>query len=268
MSEQAKAPTAQDLYEICVQSPRHVVDLLRAIHGHEPRRLGEDFAGSGAVSRAWVELSDQHHAWCVDRDAEALERCSEAPRLNARVGDVLDEPSSVDAIWVGNFSIGYHHDRPSLLAYLRHARSRLDAAGVFVCDTYGGESALLIGDVHRYHPLPKHLAPDGTGAWRVRYTWEQRQADALTGMVTNALHFRVERAGVIEAEYIDAFVYRWRLWGVPELRDAMAEVGFGSTTVYAQLPDAIDDNGKPYIRPMEADDLDDSFIVCVAGRAE
>lgn len=268
MSEQARAPTAQDLYETCVQSPRHVVDLLRAIHGHEPRRLGEDFAGSGAVSRAWVELSDEHQAWCVDRDATALDRCSATPRVHTRVGDVLEEGSHVDAIWVGNFSIGYHHDRASLLAYLRHTRSRLEPSGVFVCDTYGGESAYLMGEVHRYHPLPKHLAPDGTGAWRVRYTWEQRKADALTGMVTNALHFRIERAGVIEAEHIDAFVYHWRLWSVPELRDAMADAGFVSTTVYGQLPDAVDDEGQPYIRPMEADDLDDNFIVCVAGRAE
>lgn len=268
MSEHAKAPTAQELYEICVQSPRHVVDLLRAIHGQEPQRLGEDFAGSGAVSRAWIELSDQHRAWCVDRDSAALTRCTEAARIHTRVGDVLEEPSSVDAIWVGNFSIGYHHDRASLLAYLRHARSRLDRAGAFVCDTYGGESAYLMGEVHRYHPLPQHLAPDGTGAWRVRYTWEQREADALTGMVTNALHFRIERAGVIEAEHIDAFVYHWRLWSVPELRDAMAETGFASTAVYGQLPDAVDDEGRPFIRPMAADNLDDSFIVCVAGRAE
>ena len=52
-----KTPTAQDLYEVCVQSPTHVVDLLRAIHGGEPTRLGEDFAGSGAVSRASTPVS-------------------------------------------------------------------------------------------------------------------------------------------------------------------------------------------------------------------
>jgi len=190
-------------------------------------------------------------------------------RLSARVGDVRDETASVDVIWVGNFSIGYHHDRPGLLAYLGHVRTRLEAGGVFVCDTYGGESAFLLGEVHRYHQLPKALAPDGTGGWRVRYTWEQREADPLTGMVTNALHFRVERAGVIEAELIDAYVYRWRLWSVPELRDAMAEAGLRHTAVYGQLPEAVDEGGRPYIRPIEGpDDLDDSFIVCVAARAE
>lgn len=268
MSEpQTRTLQAQDLYELCVQSPSHVVQLLRAIHGEEPLLLGEDFAGSGAVGRAWVAQSQHHHAACVDRDAHALQRCQDTPRIATRVGDNLEENTPADAIWVGNFSIGYLHDRPSLLAYLRHVRTRIKQGGVFVCDTYGGETAYTIGQVHRFHPLPQHLAPDGKGGWRVRYTWEQREADPLKGMVTNALHFRIERAGVIEAEHIDAFIYHWRLWSVPELRDAMHEAGFTSTDVYAQLPEAVDDQGRPYIRPIEhADELDGSFIVCVAGR--
>lgn len=270
MSEQAShAPTAQDLYEICVQSPAHVVDLLRAIHGDEPTLLGEDFAGSGAVSRAWVAQCKDHRAWCVDRDARALSRCDGVTRIETRVGDVMEEPARVDAIWVGNFSIGYHHDRESIVAYLKHVRSRLKPGGVFVCDTYGGETAHTIGEVHRFHPLPAQHAPDGKGGWRVRYTWEQREADPLTGMVTNALHFRIERAGIIDAELIDAFIYRWRLWSVPELRDAMREAAFSDTAVYNQLPDAVDEEGRPYIEPIfDATELDDSFIVCVAGRRE
>jgi hypothetical protein len=261
------APTAQDLYELCVQSPAHVVSLLRAIHGEEPLRLGEDFAGSGAVSRAWVAQSAEHRAWCVDRDAGALARCAGADRIETRVGDVMDEPSSVDAIWVGNFSIGYLHDRAGLMAYLRHVRWRLASGGVFVCDTYGGETAYTIGEVHRFHPLPAELAPDGKGGWRVRYTWEQREANPLTGMVTNALHFRIERAGMIDAERIDAFIYHWRLWSIPELRGAMLEAGFASTDAYGQLPDAVDGDGRPYIQPTEdPEDVEDSFILCVAGR--
>ncbi|OAB63163.1 hypothetical protein AY599_15770 [Leptolyngbya valderiana BDU 20041] len=269
MSELANSPTAQDLYEICVQSPKHVVDLLRAIHGNEPVRLGEDFAGSGAVGRAWVAQGGAHQAWCVDQDAEALARCHGVEGVSTRVGDVMEETASVDALWVGNFSIGYHHDRVSLVAYLKHVRERLTPGGVFVCDTYGGETAFITGEVHRFHPLPAHLAPDGTGGWRVRYTWEQRQADPLTGMVTDVLHFRIERAGMIDAEYPDAFIYHWRLWSVPELRDAMTEAGFTGTAVYNQLPDAVDDQGRPYIEPIvDPSDLDDSFIVCVTGRRE
>ena len=49
----------------------------------------------------------------------------------------------------------------------------------------------------------------------------------------------------------------------------MAEAGFTTTAVYGQLPDAVDDQGRPFIRPIEdAEELDDSFIVCVAGRTE
>lgn len=268
MSEPARpTPLAQDYYELCVQSPPHVVQLVRAIHGDEPLALGEDFAGSGAVARAWVAQSDRHHAHCVDLDPVALSRCEGAPRVSTRVGDVLEETARADAIWVGNFSIGYRHDRPGLLAYLKHARARVHRGGVFVCDTYGGETAYTIGQVHRFHPLPERLSPDGTGGWRVRYTWEQREADPLTGLVTNAMHFRVERAGIIVEEVLDAFVYHWRLWSVPELRDAMLEAGFAWTGVYGQLPEAVDDQGRPYIRPIEdAGEVDGSFIVCVAGR--
>ncbi|MEO1008415.1 MAG: hypothetical protein AAFX79_07595 [Planctomycetota bacterium] len=267
MTDSRAAPSAQDLYELCVQSPPEVVRLLRAIHGGEPKILGEDFAGSGAISRAWVTQSETHIATAVDRDAGALARCDGVPRLTPIAGDALDADAQADAIWVGNFSIGYHHDRAQLVRYLANARARLHKGGVFVCDTYGGETAFLTGEVHRFHPLPEHLSPDGTGGWRIRYTWEQREADPLTGMVTDVLHFRLERAGVIDMEFPDAFVYRWRLWSVPELRDAMREAGLTRTAVYAQLPDAEDDDGTPYIRPIEdASELDDSFIVCVAGR--
>jgi hypothetical protein len=131
---------------------------------------------------------------------------------------------------------------------------------VFVCDTYGGESAFRVGGVERRHALPD-------GAF-VRYTWQQRAADPLTGMVENALHFRVIRAGAVALDLTDAFVYRWRLWSVPELRDALAEAGFGSTDVYDSLPDGVDQHGDLYVRPLtDPRELGDSFIVCVAGRS-
>ncbi len=263
-----------DLYELCVQNPGALVALLRAIHGGEARVLGEDFSGTAALSRAWVREVEGGSAVAVDHDAEPLERARGIEGVRAIVGDVrtASEPGTddVDLVWVGNFSIGELHTREALLVYLRHARLRLNAGGVFVCDTYGGESAFLVGDVHRHHPVPPELAdrlglPRGS---RVRYTWHQRHADPLTGMVENALHFRIERGGVVEHELPDAFVYRWRLWSVPELRDAMLEAGFGAVECYAQLPDAIDQDGRAHVRAIQSGEteLEDSFIVCVAGR--
>src|SRR5690606_316079 len=115
----------------------------------------------------------------------------------------------------------------ALVRYLQRSLSRLSSGGVFVCDTYGGESAFRLGSVTR-----KHAAPDGS---IVHYTWEHRSADPATGMVENAIHFRVVRAGEVVADLPDAFVYRWRLWSIPELRDAVRDAGFARTSVHLSL---------------------------------
>lgn len=257
-----------DLYELCVQSVGHLVPLLRAIHGGSPTRLAEDFCGTAALSNRWAETVRGGTALAVDLDADALAKHPDAPSVTKRRADVREIDDPADVLFVGNFSIGYLHTRAELVSYLRHARARLaDSNGVFVCDTYGGESAFCTGHVHRPHPIPKPL--DGKGGRICRYTWEQRRADPLTAMVTNAIHFRVEDCGEIVEEITDAFVYEWRLWSVPELRDAMTEGGFARTDVYAQLAEAIDDEGNAHATPVEdpAEELEDSFIVLVAARA-
>jgi hypothetical protein len=217
----------------------------------------------------------------VDLDPEplkvaALRTPKEAgTRLKLIKGDVLklsaaklNAGGAMDLIFVGNFSIGEIHRREDLVKYLRACAKRLakpsrkKPGGVFVCDIYGGETAFVEGALERTHP-----GPPTDPALRIKYTWQQRSANALTGMVENALHFRTVRAGVVEQEFTDAFVYRWRLWSVPELREAMLEAGFKATEVYAKLVDAVDDQGRPYVRPViDASELEESFIVCVVGR--
>jgi hypothetical protein len=262
----ADALSRHGLYELCVQSPGDVVAFLGAVHGHKPTILGEDFCGTAAVSRAWVRGIAGGRAVAIDADADVLaeaRRRAVAPGIEFMLGDVLattdPEPRAADVIFVGNFSIGEIHERSRLIAYLGHSRSRLGASGIFVCDVYGGESAFATGDVQRIHVAP--------GGARVRYTWEQRAADPTTGMVVCAMHFRVERAGRVLAEHRDAFVYRWRLWSVPELRDAMLDAGFARSEVSAKLADAKDQDGHVYVRPVTASGaLDESFVVFVVGR--
>lgn len=266
-----------DLYELCVQSPDDLVPFLAAIHGRSPRHLGEDFAGTAALSLRWAQAGPDRHAIAVDHDAATLGRHPPHPRVQRVVRDVLSVADPSDVIFVGNFSIGYLHTRGELLGYLTAAAERLARApnppGVFVCDTYGGESAFLVGEVHRDHwifdrpTLPDALRP--LVGRRVRYTWEQRSADPTTGRVLNALHFRIVDAdGQITHELADAFVYDWRLWSVPELRDAMLEAGFARTEVYARTADAVDESGEAHVIPIRdgGEELEESFIVCVAGR--
>jgi hypothetical protein len=250
-----------DLYELCVQSPKDLVPLLRAIHGDHPSVLGEDFSGTAALSHLWIQR-DGCTAIATDFDKEALNKRGDHERITKHERDVLEADDPCDVLFVGNFSIGYLHTRDELVEYLKHAKSRLEnSGGVFICDTYGGDTAYTLGGVHRAHPMPEGKL--------CRYTWEQHEADPTTGMVTNLIHFRVERAGVIEFELDDAFVYQWRLWSIPELRDAMDDAGFNETLVYTKLADALDDDGNAYVLPVEdgQDELEESYIVLVSARS-
>jgi len=250
------------LYERVVQSPEKVVAFLRSIHGRSPSALGEDFCGTAAVSRTWVKLVPDGLAVAVDLDASVLERAHGAERLERIQGDARSatDPARhpADVIFVGNFSIGEIHERPGLVRYLARCRERLRHGGVFVCDTYGGSSAFRIGAIERSHWIE--------GGIRVRYVWEHRTADPSTGRVVCAMHFRLERGGVIFESIEDAFVYDWRLWSVPELRDAMTEAGFAWTEAREDLYGGAGVGiGMAGERSKASLDDSEGFIVCVVG---
>jgi hypothetical protein len=267
-----------DLYECCLQSAGDTVPLLHAIHGGDPVVLGEDFAGTAALSRAWVLAGrgPETRAIAVDHDPGTLEEAHRradaagvpADRLVLLEGDVRTVPDptlhAADIVFVGNFSIGELRTRADLVGYFRTVRGRLRPGGIVACDIYGGESAFQLGSAERLEPGPAG-GPEGIS---VLYTWEQREADPLTGRVENAVHFEVLDADEQSLGMIsDAFTYHWRLWSVPELRDAMIEAGFADTEIHARMPDAIDDDDVAYVRPIEdPDELEDSFDVLVVGR--
>jgi hypothetical protein len=256
-----------------VQNPKRVAPFLAAVHGGKPAVLREDFCGTGAVCRAWVTggsmggppVPGGRKAIAVDQDAEPLSRLRGTPGVKIVRANVLDCPLRADVISATNFPIGYWHTRDELITYLRLCRERLRPKGIFVCDTYGGATAFTRGTLTR-----DIWTEDGI---RIHYTWEQREADPLTGMVIDCLHFRAHApggppsGGEVLYQEADAFVYHWRLWSVPELREAMAEVGFRASEVYSELADAEDSDGQVYVRSVDDPrELDDSFVVLVAAR--
>lgn len=267
--------TRFDCYELCVQSPRHVAEFLRGLHGEAPTVLREDFCGTAAISRRWAadaaRQGELARAVAVDLDPDAV---AEA-RRRAGVAGVADRVEVIhadalapagpgegcDCVFVGNFSIGYIHDRSTLVRYLRESRQRLAmgrggfGGGVFACDTYGGAGAYRLGGITRRHP--------SQGREVVHYHWTHDAADPRTAMVENSISFRVEIDGEVVAELPRAFVYRWRLWSMAELRDAMLEAGFESIEVYRDI------NVAPGRRPVavaEPAELGDDWIVVVAAR--
>lgn len=247
-----------DLYELAATDPRRTIPFLLAVHGAAPATLREDFCGSGALARAWASSDPARSSIAVDQDPEALEalrtRLSDdaRARVTFRCADVMAATDQADLIAALNFPIGYFHRRDALLAYLRHAHACLRPSGVLVLDTYLGRDAFTPSEVDQ--DLPGGMI----------YTWEQREADPLTGRVLNAMHF--EAKGRRGPSIRDAFTYDWRLWSVPELRDTLEEAGFAAVHVYARLGDAIDGLGRVLLRPAEPDDLDDNDVVYLAAR--
>jgi hypothetical protein len=260
-----------DLFELAAQDPPREARFLEAVHGGRPRRLADDFSGPGGIARAWVALSHDHEAVCVDIDGQPLEHAREraerdlrdaARRVSYHWGGVVEAPGRVDVIAALNFAAGELHTRPELMTYLRHALARLEAGGVLVLDTYGGSDA--------WQPGVQEVrldTPDGA----VVYEWEQIEADPLTARVRNAMHFRLPDGRRLD----DAFEYDWRLWSVAELRDALREAGFRRTEVYTTLGDAIADDGRLLVHPDASDDPDapharidgvEPFVAYVVGR--
>lgn len=258
-----------DLYELCAQAPEMEARFLVAVHGRGPVVLGEDFAGPGAVARAWLALSPDHRAVIADRDPEPLDHArtraeasgSIASRLELICDDVMGVGARADVIAAFNFAMCELHTRAQLVSYLRHTVYRLNANGIFAADLYGGRDCMALGTTE------KRIR---TRAGDVRYTWEQREADPATGRVVNAMHFRTPDGRDLR----DAFTYDWRLWSTPELRDAMREAGFRSTEVHDSYGGALDGDGNlmplPISRdgeePDRSDEPDAPYVHYIVGR--
>ncbi len=256
----ARLPTRFDLYELCAQSPRLMAAFLRAVHGVEPAVLREDFSGGGAVCREWVGLIRGGRAIAVDMDPEPLRRLAGLRRVRRVCADVMACDEHADVISATNFAIGYWPTRRDLVKYLRRTRRRLRPGGIFACDTYGGATAFTTGTLVRERVTESGL--------RVRYIWEQRSANPLTGRVLDAMHFRVFRGTEVVLDLPGAFVYDWRLWSIVELREAMGEAGFSRTEVYAEIAEGVDTDGRTHVRPVkEPDELPESYVVQVVARA-
>lgn len=244
-----------DLYERCVTDGPRLARFLRAVHGRNRAILREDFSGSAALARAWAASGSP--AIAVDIDPLVLTR-AQAPGVKVVVSDAARCRLRADIIAATNFPLGYFHTRTSLVAYLKTARRSLSPRGIFAADLYGGADS--------FRPLKITQKCRGPAGERITYTWEQRHADPVTGLVLDTLSFSVT-AGSRTRKLPDAFVYRWRLWSIPELKDALADAGFRSADVYSRLGDAIDADGNLYVLPLGNDhDLDDNYVVYIVAR--
>lgn len=226
-------PRPFDRYEYylrSVQDPpstvRFLQRLFRERRGRDAQVLGEDFCAAFSISCAWVKSGPRRHAIGVDLDPEPLAYgrkhyanalSDEArSRLMLYRSDVLSPRlPSVEMIASLNFSYYVFHTREQLVAYFRNCRRRLGKHGVFVLDAFGG-------------PETQKANQDREKRDGFFYYWEQANFDPISHRATFYIHF--QRPG--ERTRKRVFKYDWRMWTIPELREALVEAGFPSVDVY------------------------------------
>jgi cyclopropane fatty-acyl-phospholipid synthase-like methyltransferase len=134
----------------------------------------------------------------------------------------------VELITALNFSYSVFKTRDRLREYFRRARESLVPGGLFVIDAFGGKDAM--DALREPRRIPASTAFDGRRVPTFTYVWDQEQFNALDHHIRCSIHFRFRDGSRLER----AFIYDWRLWTLPELKELMLEAGFASVEFFME----------------------------------
>ena len=260
-STQAERADRHVLYQDSVQDAEWEIDFMSGLYkdmrGRLPKRLREDFCGTGLFSCSWVKSAPDREAVGVDLDPEVLawSRTHNLPKLKpaaarrlklvqADVMEVKTGPS--DIICAFNFSYWTFKERATLRRYFENVRSGLKADGIFMLDAFGGYEA---GKVMK----------EREDMGRFTYIWDQAEYDPVTGSLTCHIHYSFPDGSRLNR----AFSYHWRLWTLPELQEILAEAGFRRSRVWWQGTDPKTGEGSDEFTPVEHGDPDPSWVAYI-----
>ncbi|MBX3269734.1 MAG: class I SAM-dependent methyltransferase [Sandaracinaceae bacterium] len=249
----AKTADKHALYQLSVQDPAFEVHLanryFRRRVGREPLSLREDFCGTALLCAEWVKSHPSRTALGVDIDPSVLAWGTEhvlsaldegeRARVTTVNGDVRDHhPERHDVVMALNYSYFCFKTRDTLRGYFATVREHLRPDGLFFLDLFGGwESQQIL--------LEKRAVEDFT------YVWDQAHFDPVTSDFRAHIHFRFADGTKLK----EAFTYEWRLWTIPELRELLAEAGFGHVEVLWEEEDEVG-QGTGTFKPREHADND------------
>ncbi|HWP94483.1 MAG TPA: methyltransferase [Gammaproteobacteria bacterium] len=249
------------LYEEAVQSPEHEIEFLeqtfKRLRGRQPELLREDFCGTANVACTWARRGARNRAIAVDIDPAVLDWGRKhhllrlRPAVRARVtllqADVLTvETEPADIVVALNFSYWIFKDRARMRRYFENVRRGLKPDGLFVIDAYGGS------DAHR-------ILRERRKCGRFTYVWHQAEYDPVTNHITCHIDFVFSDGSRLPR----AYTYHWRLWSLPELRELLAEAGFGRSTVYWQGTDEETGEESDEFNPVERGEADPAWIAYI-----
>ena len=246
----------------CVEAEIDFVDYtFLARRGRQAKRLREDFCGTANTSCEWVRRRKSNRAVGVDIDAEVLAwgRRHNVETLDERKGhielvegDVRDVAvKDLDVVLAMNFSYWLFQERATLRAYFESVRNSLAPGGIFFLDAYGGYDCIReTKDRHKYDTFT--------------YIWDQAEFDPISHTMRCHIHFRFPDGSRLDR----AFSYKWRLWGLPEIKELLEEAGFGPVTIYWQGTDEDTGEGDGVFEPATRGEADAAWIVYIAAELQ
>jgi len=252
------------LYEASVQDPESelefVAETFAELAGRRLRSIREDFCGTANTACHWVASGREHYAVGVDLDGETLAwgrkhhvaslKRGARSRIELIEGDVLDTRTDrVDAVLAMNFSYYLFTTRETLRRYFEAARAALKVDGILFLDAFGGYEA--------HQELEERTEYDDH-----TYVWDQAAFNPIDQHMTCRIHFEFPDG----SELRDAFVYHWRLWTLPEIRELLLEAGFSTATVYWEGTDEETGEGDGIYTPSEQGDADAGWIAYIVAR--
>jgi hypothetical protein len=263
-------PNKYALYEASVQSPdvsiEWYVKIFKELRGIYPKFLREDFCGTFALSCEWVKRNRNNRAIGLDLDPEPLEygkthhlaklKPEQRSRMKVFKKNVLERTSpGADVIMAGNFSFFCFQERKTLMKYLRTCVASLKPKqGILVLEMAGGPG--MIQKMKEQRTIKRKSSP-------VTYIWDQRSFNPITRNAHYSIHFKFNKGPHRGKIMKHAFTYDWRVWTIPEVRDAMAEAGFSRSVVFWEASHKGNNTGE-YLQTEDGDNAF-SWIAYVVG---
>jgi hypothetical protein len=210
---------------------------------------------------AWVKRNRANRAIGLDLDPEpiAYGKKVHLAKLNSeqkrRIQIFRQNAISVtdpksDVIMAGNFSFFIFKQRKTLVEYAKKCRASLDKDGVLFLEMAGGPG--MIAEMRER----KRFSLKGRS---YTYIWDQQTFDPITHDAKYAIHFKMDGGRMIR----NAFTYDWRLWTIPEVKDALEDAGFSKVLVYWETEHKGEGTGE--YAPMDKGDNAYSWIAYVVG---
>lgn len=258
MDYTARTADKYELYQHAVQSPeediRFLARVYKKIRGKPARHFREDFCGTSLLTATWVKRGHQYTAEGFDIDPEPLEwgrvhnlkpLGKAAARARLHRADVrIPSDKSPDLRCAQNFSYCVFKTRNELLEYFRAVYEDLVPDGVFVIDVHGGPECM------------EEMEEETEQEEGFMYVWDQDKFWPVTGEAMLYIHFRFRDGTEIKR----AFTYDWRLWQLPELKDALLDAGFVSVDCYWEGTAEDGESGNGVFRKTRRGTNDQSWV--------